>query len=113
MYKEVLLTALPLFTKISFYTFILESNKEIKIHKLSIKTIRFIDDIVFIANDKYGLQQVKDHTQHKIYKIKINEKKKRVMVCTRIAHTIQTNITIDGKKLEEVYEYIYLESKMS
>lgn len=77
----------------------------------TVKSVRFADDTVLLANSECELQEMLSSLNDVVedYGMKINEKKTKVMKISRNSQE-GVNIHIKGKKLEEVNQYKYLGS---
>lgn len=78
-----------------------------------VECLRFADDMAVMAeNELELLDMMKDLERACLkYGMKINVKKTKVMMLGRISKTI--NLTIEGKRLEEVKQFRYLECLIS
>ena len=63
--------------------------------------VRFADDKAMVSNSNVGLQRIMDdlNSTGKIYGMKINKSKTKVMRITNTTHT-HIKITIDGNELK-------------
>ena len=80
----------------------------IKIGGKLIKDVRFADDQGMIAKNEKGLQKIMDglNSTSTSYGMKINIKKTKVMKVSKVKGEV--NITINGKKIEQVGSFRYL-----
>ena len=79
-----------------------------------IKAVRFADDQAMVAHSKEGLQNIMSKLNEVVvlYKMKINEKKTKVMMIGK-EEAEQIRITINGNTLEQVHQFKYLGSLLS
>jgi hypothetical protein len=81
----------------------------IKVNGMRIQMLRFADDIAIIAQDeinlKTALESLVDILKSK-YKMKINRKKTKVIVCSKDFENI--NIKMDDYALKQVSKFNYL-----
>ncbi|KAG1659260.1 Anaphase-promoting complex subunit 2 [Nymphon striatum] len=77
----------------------------------SVKAVRFADDTALVASSVSDLQMMMDklNASVELYGMRINEKKTKVMKITRYQYEV-INITLKGRKLEQVRQYKYLGS---
>ena len=82
--------------------------------QIQMKVDRFADHQGMVANTEAGLQEIMDRlvTTAKMYDMKINVKKTKVMKVSRKGEGI-VNILIEGQKVEQVATFKYLGSIMS
>jgi len=79
-----------------------------------IQAVRFADDQAMIASSVEGLQNIMTKLNNivKNYKMKINEKKTKVMKIGR-GEAEQVKIVINGNELEQVHQFKYLGSLLT
>jgi endonuclease/exonuclease/phosphatase family metal-dependent hydrolase len=101
-------TAFNLYTEPIFRE--LEDNKGVVIGGMNVNNFRYVDDTVIVAETEEELQRTMDKANEEGQKrnMKINIKKTKVMVITKKTETPKVKITVDGKELEQVDNYIYL-----
>ena len=89
-----------------------EKTKGIKANGERIHCIRFADDIVIVADSEKEmnrmLQVISDTL--KLYKLKVNKRKSKVMVVRKNMEEIKTNIKIDDIRIDQVKQFCYLGS---
>jgi hypothetical protein len=93
----------------------LEDNEEgVKVGGELISDVRFADDQGMISNSERGLQSLMDMLNEvaKRYDMKINVKKTKTMVVSRTEGK-KVDITIEGKRVEQVKQFKYLGSVLT
>ena len=88
----------------------IEDCKGVTIGGLNINNLRYADDIVLLADTMKDLQAIlnKVNDNGKVYSMKINAHKTKLMVIGRVANNPQVSITIDGTEIEQVAKFTYL-----
>ncbi|KAG1715012.1 Multidrug resistance-associated protein 4 [Nymphon striatum] len=88
-----------------------EMDVGVSIGGRSVKAVRFADDTALVASSVSDLQMMMDklNASVELYGMRINEKKTKVMKITRYQYEV-INITLKGRKLEQVRQYKYLGS---
>ena len=73
-----------------------------------LRDVRFADDQGMVASTEKGLKKIMDRLNDtaKLYEMKINVKKTKVMRVSRNAGLL--NIIVDGQKVEQVSKFKYL-----
>ena len=91
-----------------------EKAPGISIHGERISMLRFADDIAVVAETEGDLKKVLTNMERTMarYKLKINKKKTKILVCSRKEEK-RTNIKLGKEKLEEVKEFCYLGSRVT
>ena len=88
-----------------------EYSTGIKVCGMRIQKLRFADDIGIIVQDEINLKRALESLQDILksnYKMKINRKKKKVMVSTKDPENI--NVRMDDNDLKQVPKFKYLGS---
>ena len=88
----------------------IEDCKGVTIGGLNINNLRYADDTVLLADTMEDLQAIvnKINDIGKVYSMKINAKKTKLVVISRVASKPQVSITIDGTEIEQVAKFTYL-----
>ena len=88
-------------------------DEGIKIGGNLLKDVRFADDQGMLSGSEAGLQKIMNglNTTALKYGMKINIKKTKVMKVSRVGGNV--NITINGKKIEQVKSFKYLGHTMT
>ncbi|KAG1672188.1 Nuclear receptor subfamily 2 group E member 1 [Nymphon striatum] len=88
-----------------------EMDVGVSIGGRSVKAVRFADDTALVASSVSDLQMMMDklNASVELYGMRINEKKTKVMKITRYQYEV-INITLKGRKLEQVRQFKYLGS---
>ena len=92
-----------------------ETTESIKINGSPINNIRYADDTVLIADSTQNLQQLLTSLQSESQKrgLTINKKKTKIMVLSTNTETPQSDIFLDGEKLEQTNQFDYLGSMVT
>ena len=87
-------------------------NKGVRIDGEYLSQLIFADDIAVIANSTFNLQEMLQdiHDISKPVGLKVHLEKTKVM-CNK--HVNKNDVIVDGKKIEEVNEYICLEQMVT
>ena len=108
----------PLLFNIYAETMMKEAKVElkdgVKVGGHIVQAVRFADDQAMIAQTAEGLQNIMTKPNEVVnrYKMKINEKKTKVMKIGKEVEE-QIRITINGNTLEQVHQFKYLGSLLS
>ena len=88
----------------------IEDCKRVTIDGININNLRYVDDTVLLADTMEDLQAIvyKVSDIGKVYGMKINVKKTKLTVISRVANKPQVNITKDGTEIEQVAKFTYL-----
>jgi hypothetical protein len=88
----------------------IEDMKGITIGGININNLRYADDTVLLAENETDLQRLLETTKNlsEKYGLKFNIKKTKVMVIPCENNMPKVNISIEGKMLEQVQNYVYL-----
>lgn len=91
-----------------------KTEEGIKVGGAVVKAIRFADDQAMVAETQKGLQEIMNmlNETSKDYNMKINMKKTKVMRISR-EEGGKLSILIDGHKLEQVEQFVYLGSMIT
>jgi hypothetical protein len=91
-----------------------EVEDGVKVGGHIIQAVRFADDQAMVADSKVGLQNIMTKLNEVVghYKMKINEKKTKVMMIGK-EEAQQVQISINGNTLEQVHQFKYLGSLLS
>ena len=86
-----------------------------KIAGKNINNIRYADDTVLIADSEEKLQNLlqRGNKESELKGIKINIKKTKVLVVSKRDHNQRMDIKLSNKDIEQVKDFIYLESNLS
>ena len=89
----------------------IEDCKRVTIGGTNINNLRCTDDTVQLADNVEDLQAIvnKENDIRKVNSMKINAKKTKLMVISRVANKPHINITKDGTEIEQVAKFTYLE----
>ena len=92
-----------------------ESVFGLRMNELLIKCLLYADDQVLLASSANELQKMVTimNVALKRKGMKVNVSKTKVMVFERDEYVTDCNIVIDGEKVEEVKEFVYLGSKFT
>jgi dGTP triphosphohydrolase len=89
-----------------------EIQKGVRIGGTKVTALRFADDIAFCAEKEDDLQNTLvtiDRILKNKYEMKLNKKKTKVMVCSKI-NPVRINKNIDNERIKQVQQFTYLGS---